>query len=65
MSHDPYNRITNIKWSLNDAPIEDIYEIGIDKSLNIANVRKKHSGIYRLVKTSVFEIEYKISTKAR
>ena len=45
--HDPLNRLTNIMWSLNDEPIEGIFEIGSDKSLNIASVRKQHSGTYR------------------
>ena len=47
VDHDPLNRLTNIMWSLNDEPIEGIFEIGSDKSLNIASVRKQHSGTYR------------------
>ena len=49
VSHGPLNRLTNITWSLNDEALDtkDRVEIGIDKSLNIANVRKKHSGKYR------------------
>ena len=48
---DPLNRITNIKWTKDEKPIEvgkkDRVDFGIDGSINIANVQKRHSGIYR------------------
>lgn len=48
---DPLNRITNIKWSMNEKDIQvgskDRVDFGIDGSITISNVQKRHSGIYR------------------
>ena len=48
---DPSNRITNIKWSKNNESIqvgaEDRVYYGADGSIAIANVQKRHSGLYR------------------
>ena len=48
---DPSNPITNIKWSKNNESIqvgaEDRVYYGADGSIAIANVQKRHSGLYR------------------
>ena len=50
---DPSNRITNIQWSKNGEAIvvgaEDRIYFGGDGSIAIANVQKRHSGLYRCV----------------
>ena len=48
---DPANRITSIHWSKNEEPIEGsgVYYggDGTHGSIAIANVQKRHSGLYR------------------
>ena len=45
---DPLNRITDIKWTMNGEDIsKDRVDFGIDGSITIANVQKKHSGTYK------------------
>ena len=45
------NRITNVTWTKNEMPIQaglkDQVDFGFDGSISIANVQKRHSGLYR------------------
>ena len=45
---DPLNRITEINWTMNDKDLSnERIDRGADGSITIANVQKKHSGIYK------------------
>ena len=48
---DPLNRITNIKWQKNDTDIKveakDRVDFGMDGSITLSNVQKRHEGTYR------------------
>jgi hypothetical protein len=55
-SHDPLNRITNIEWTKNDAAIDigpgDKIDFGMDGSITVNDVQRRHQGDYRcLVRT--------------
>ena len=56
VDNDPGNRITNITWEKDGNPIsvtsEDRIDFGMDGSVTIANVQKRHGGIYRCTATT-------------
>ncbi len=56
VENDPGNRITNITWEKDGNPIsvssEDRFDFGMDGSVTIANVQKRHGGIYRCTATT-------------
>lgn len=56
VDNDPANRITNITWEKDGNPItvssEDRIDFGMDGSVTIANVQKRHGGIYRCTATT-------------
>jgi hypothetical protein len=51
VDNDPANRIMNITWDKDGKAIkvtsEDRIDFGMDGSITIANVQKRHSGVYR------------------
>jgi hypothetical protein len=56
VDNDPGNRITNITWEKDGNPItvssEDRIDFGMDGSVTVANVQKRHGGIYRCTATT-------------
>ena len=50
-SHDPLNRITNIEWTKDESPIDigpaDKIDFGMDGSIIINDVQRRHQGTYR------------------
>ena len=58
------NRITNVTWTKNEMPIQaglkDQVDFGFDGSISIANVQKRHSGLYRYLIKIVKLVRLKI-----
>lgn len=56
---DPLNRITSIRWQKDNAPMEvgahDHIDFGMDGSITIADVQKRHGGQYRCTVTTVLD----------
>ena len=49
------NRMTSLLWSKNSRKLETGYDHGMDGSITIANVQKRHEGIYRCTVTTVMD----------
>ena len=52
-AHDPLNRVTNIEWTKDESPIDigpkDKIDFGMDGSIIISDVQRRHQGSYRCV----------------
>jgi len=61
VDNDAMNRITRIRWTKNGDDItvggRDIIDFGMDGSLTIFNVQKRHEGLYRCTVTTVKDEE--------
>ena len=61
VENDEMNRITRILWTKDDQPIEvggeDIIDFGMDGSITIFNVQKRHEGQYKCTVTTVLDQE--------
>ena len=59
VGNDPLNRITNIQWTKNGKPItigaQDRIDFGMDGSITISDVQRRHEGDYKCNVTTVHD----------
>lgn len=59
VENDPLNRITNIAWTKDGAPIDigpkDRIDFGMDGSLTVGDIQRRHEGTYRCTASTVLD----------